>query len=152
MNSDAQIMMTTDRPGFFFPYWIMTSSCFLYTSVQTVKYRPVLDMLIIQQTDLFLQCFTYMSMSRYLLDNSRPGIIYLQQNVAPFLQLVMKRCVSFPLLFKKIPSMGLFLLKFRIKGFLTSIDKCNLLVKFWIPWFFLLLQINLELFDCYIYK
>lgn len=121
MNSDAQIMMTTDRPVFS-PYWIMTSSCFFIYFCSDRKYRPVLDMLIIQQTDLFLQCFTYLSMSRYLLGNSRPAIIYLQQNVAPFLQLMMKSCVSFPLLFKpkkKIPSMGLFHLKFRIKEFLT---------------------------------
>lgn len=101
----------------------MTSSCFFIYFCSDSKYRPVLDMIIIQQTDLFLQCFTYIVYvsvpSGY---NTRPAIIYLQQNVAPFLQLMMKRCVSFPLLFKpkkKIPSMGLFHLKFRIKEFLT---------------------------------
>lgn len=102
----------------------MTSSCFFIYFCSDRKYRLVLDMLIIQQTDLFLQCFTYFVYvsvpSGY---NTRPAIIYLQQNVAPLLQLMMKRCVSFPLLFKPkkkiITSMGLFHLKFRIKEFLT---------------------------------
>lgn len=92
--------MTTDRPGFF-PLLNNDFQLFFIYFCSDSKYRPVLDMIIIQQTDLFLQCFTYLSMSRYLLDNSRPAIIYLQQNVAPFLQLMMKRCVSFPLLFKQ---------------------------------------------------
>lgn len=133
----------------------MTSSCFFIYFCSDSKYRLILDILIIQQTDLFLQCFTYMSMSRYLLDNSRPVIIYLQQNVAPFLQLMMKRCVSFPLLFKptkkKIPSMGLFHLKFRIKEFLTYLVQFVSYVLNSLIVIFFLLQIKLELFDYYTY-
>lgn len=146
--------MTTDRPGFF-PLLNNDFQLFFFIYFcSDSKYRLILDMLIIQQTDLFLQCFTYIVYvsvpSGY---NTRPAIIYLQQNVAPLLQLMMKRCVSFPLLFKQKQNTLNGFVSFKVQdkrvlNFYSAI--CQLSFEF-LDCYFFLLQIKLELFDYYTY-